>query len=46
MYEAYGSRQILEETWESMTTWLDTGIPKSENGLWENVEGAFQLADW
>ncbi|ORY31053.1 bacterial alpha-L-rhamnosidase-domain-containing protein [Naematelia encephala] len=36
LYLAYGSKEILREMWNSMTIWLDKGIPRGENGLWHN----------
>ena len=46
LYEAFGSKQVLEEQWESISTWVNKGIPKGPNGLWDNPIGSFQLADW
>lgn len=46
LYKAYGSTQVLEELWESMTTWFERGIKKGPNGLWENERNGFQLSDW
>jgi len=46
LYQAYGSKAILEEMWKSITTWLDKGIPRGENGLWLNPRDGFQLSDW
>ena len=37
---------MLEELWESMTTWFEKGIKKGPNGLWENGRNGFQLSDW
>ncbi|OCF35835.1 alpha-L-rhamnosidase [Kwoniella heveanensis BCC8398] len=44
LYKAFGDRGILERQWESMTLWLDKGLPREENGLWEKY-GA-QYGDW
>jgi alpha-L-rhamnosidase len=46
LHIAYGSTTILYEMWESMTVWLDKGIPKGKDGLWLNPRNGFQLADW
>jgi alpha-L-rhamnosidase len=46
LFLAYGSKVILEEMWVSMTTWLDKGIPRGANGLWDNPRNGFQLSDW
>lgn len=46
LYQAYGSPAILKEMWQSITTWLDKGIERGENGLWKNPQDGFQLADW
>jgi hypothetical protein len=45
LYEAYGSTSILKEMWISMTTWLDRGIKRGNNGLWNNPRDGFQLSD-
>jgi alpha-L-rhamnosidase len=48
LHQAYGSTSILREMWESITTWLEKGIPRGGNGLWLNNrdDHNFQLADW
>lgn len=46
LYIAYGSKTILFEMWESITAWLDKGIPRGKNGLWKNERNGFQLSDW
>lgn len=46
LHKAYGSKAILHGMWESMSTWLDKGIPRGENGLWLNPRNGFQLSDW
>lgn len=46
LYNAYGSKIILREMWPSITAWLDKGIPRGENGLWADGNGAFQFGDW
>jgi alpha-L-rhamnosidase len=46
LYQAYGSKSILEEMWTSITTWLDKGIKRGDNGLWYSPRDGFQLSDW
>lgn len=46
LYKAYGSRSVLKEMWESMSTWFDKGIPRGPDGLWLNPRNGFQLSDW
>lgn len=46
LYQAYGSITILREQWESITAWLDKGVKRGANGLWDNPRDGFQLADW
>lgn len=44
LFDAFGDISILEEQWESMYTWLDKGIQRGENGLWDL--SMKQLGDW
>ena len=46
LYQAYGSSTILSELYEAMCAWLDKGLPRSKNGLWDNPPNGFQFADW
>ena len=44
MYTAFGDKEILREQHESMKTWLEKGIPRQANGLWDPK--VHQLGDW
>lgn len=46
LYDAFGSKAILEESYASMNVWLDKGIVRGPNRLWLNERGGFQLSDW
>ena len=44
LYTAFGDKEILRTQHASMRAWLDRGIPRQSNGLWDpNVH---QLGDW
>jgi alpha-L-rhamnosidase len=44
LYQAFGDRNILLNQYESMKQWLEKGVDRQPNGLW-NPSG-FQLGDW
>jgi alpha-L-rhamnosidase len=44
LYQSFGDRNILRSQYQSMKAWLDTGIPRGSNGLWDTR--AYQLGDW
>lgn len=44
LYEYSADRAVLERQFASMQTWLDQGIDRSPEGLWNNDR--WQLADW
>lgn len=44
LYEDTGDIAVLEQQYESMSTWIDRGIVRGENGLWK--EDGFQFGDW
>jgi alpha-L-rhamnosidase len=44
LYTAFGDETILQAQYESMKAWLDKGIPRQENGLWDPKVD--QLGDW
>jgi len=44
LYEGYGDCGVLETQFESLVAWLDRGIKRGPNGLWD--EDSFQLGDW
>ncbi|KAF5685463.1 alpha-L-rhamnosidase [Fusarium denticulatum] len=44
LYWTYGDVDILSAQYESMIDWIDRGIPRATNGLWEQVR--VQLGDW
>lgn len=44
LYQYSGDVNILRTQYESMTSWLDKGVRRGPNGLWD--EGLWQLGDW
>jgi alpha-L-rhamnosidase len=44
LYEAFGDKGLLEEHLPQAQGWIDTGIPRSEDGLWNR--SSFQFGDW
>ncbi|KAI1391699.1 glycoside hydrolase family 78 protein [Hypoxylon trugodes] len=43
-YLSSGDLDILREQYVGAKEWIDTGIPRNEDGLWDR--NAFQLGDW
>ena len=46
LYRAYGSPIVLKEIFHSMCVWLDKGVPRNPNGLWDSKPIRFFFADW
>ena len=44
LYTAFGDKNILREQYTSMKKWLEQGIPRQANGLWNPK--IHQLGDW
>jgi len=44
LYQTYGDVQILARQYESMVTWLDRGVKRGNDRLWDDE--LFQLGDW
>lgn len=44
LYRASGDPYTLEKQYKSMTTWLDVGVRRGEDGLWD--ADLYQLGDW
>ncbi|KAG0645457.1 hypothetical protein D0Z07_8732 [Hyphodiscus hymeniophilus] len=44
LYTAFGDKEILRTQLKSMKAWLDQGIPRQSNGLWDPT--THQLGDW
>ncbi|KAJ5085276.1 hypothetical protein N7532_010047 [Penicillium argentinense] len=44
LYQSYGDTQILARQYESMTAWLDLGVQRGNDRLWD--EELWQLGDW
>ena len=44
LYQAFNDSTILIRQYESMTAWLDYGVPRDSSGLWDS--SLFQLGDW
>ncbi|WWC90341.1 uncharacterized protein L201_005274 [Kwoniella dendrophila CBS 6074] len=44
LYNSSGDLGMLENQWESMKLWLDKGLPRAENGLWD--PNAPLYGDW
>ncbi|KAJ5630397.1 uncharacterized protein N7484_010497 [Penicillium longicatenatum] len=44
LYQSYGDTEILRRQYPSMKAWVDVGILRGPDNLWEDT--IFQLADW
>ncbi|KAL2060560.1 hypothetical protein VTL71DRAFT_9201 [Oculimacula yallundae] len=44
LYTAFGDRQVLQDQLESMKEWLEKGVARQSNGLWDPSTN--QLGDW
>lgn len=44
LYTAFGDSEVLRAQHESMKIWLEKGVARQENGLWDPK--AHQLGDW
>ncbi|WWC63686.1 uncharacterized protein I303_106291 [Kwoniella dejecticola CBS 10117] len=44
LYKSSGDQGLLENQWESMRLWLDKGLPRGENGLWDPMAPLY--GDW
>lgn len=44
LYSFFGDKEILRRNWESMTSWLDKGVPRGESGLYSHK--VVQYGDW
>ncbi|OCT53203.1 hypothetical protein CLCR_10222 [Cladophialophora carrionii] len=44
LYLASGDKEVLEKQYASMTSWIDRGIPRGTDGLWD--ANIYQLGDW
>ncbi|EPS31496.1 putative alpha-L-rhamnosidase [Penicillium oxalicum 114-2] len=44
LYQNYGDTEVLRRQYPSMTTWLDRGIQRGPDRLWDDT--LFQLGDW
>ncbi|KAJ4300796.1 hypothetical protein N0V90_002884 [Kalmusia sp. IMI 367209] len=44
LYQSTGDKQMLEEQYDGARTWIDSGIPRNDVGLWER--STFQYGDW
>ncbi|WWC71219.1 uncharacterized protein I206_105172 [Kwoniella pini CBS 10737] len=44
LYKSSGDKKLLENQWESMKLWLDKGLPRGENGLWDPMAPLY--GDW
>ncbi|KAJ5765734.1 hypothetical protein N7520_005293 [Penicillium odoratum] len=44
LYQSYGDKDILRRQYPSMKAWVDTGILRGPDQLWEDT--LFQLGDW
>jgi len=45
LFKASGDNKILSEQYESMKRWIDEGIPRNKDGLWDG-DKCHQLGDW
>lgn len=44
LHEAFGDTKVLELQWDSMVAWLEQGVKREEDGLWDS--STLQLGDW
>ncbi len=44
LYVAFGDQRFIRDQFDSMREWLDVGIPRGANGLWDTT--AIQFGDW
>jgi alpha-L-rhamnosidase len=44
LHQSFGDKRILEQQYESMKAWIDHGLPRGENRLWDPE--VHQLGDW
>lgn len=44
LYNAFGDKEMLRKSFESMCAWLDKGVPRGDNGLYNHK--AVQFGDW
>jgi alpha-L-rhamnosidase len=44
LHQAFDDKRILRDQYESMTVWLDTGVKRAPNGLYD--PSLIQLGDW
>jgi alpha-L-rhamnosidase len=44
LYQAFGDDTILEQQFDSMVLWLEKGVPKLPNGMWDGTRA--QYGDW
>jgi alpha-L-rhamnosidase len=44
LYQAFGDRKLLYDQYESMEQWLEKGVDRQPNGLWNPF--TFQYGDW
>jgi alpha-L-rhamnosidase len=42
--QAFGDLELLAEQFDSARAWIDTGVPRSEVGLWNRT--VYQFGDW
>ncbi|PVH68634.1 glycoside hydrolase family 78 protein [Cadophora sp. DSE1049] len=45
LYSASGDSRVLSQQYRSMQSWIDQGIPRKPNNLWD-ISNHPQLADW
>lgn len=44
LYQNFADKQMLEEQYDAAQAWIDKGIPRNNEGLWDR--STFQFADW
>ena len=44
MYQSSGDAEVLRRQYKSMTTWVDKGVQRGSDGLWD--PDLWQLGDW
>ncbi|KAK3175822.1 hypothetical protein K4F52_009955 [Lecanicillium sp. MT-2017a] len=44
LYTTSGDKELLRDQYASMKAWVDVGLPRGPNGLWD--QNIWQLGDW
>lgn len=44
LYRAFGDERVLREQLDQARAWIDTGLPRKDDGLWDRT--GYQYGDW